>query len=366
METKYIIKSALLKLFDEGKSEVEAFEEFTKIHWDYKITKTAVKSWYKKFRAGDRNLEIKKAVSPNFKLTDESLVELIKENPDYTIEKLSELSGVSTTTVVNKINRLKCDNKSIKYRNKDSLKFTDEFLIDLVKNNPDLTMAELAKLADTSPATISNRIKQINSKGQRVNYVKKNYIPEEFPKSNIKLTDEYIINLINENSRLNLYELAELAGISQRTLTRRINRIKLSGKEVNYIKKDNKRFTDEFLTNLVNENPNSTMTELARIADTSISVISRRLKKVNSNGEKVKYASKRKEPIYNTKSSNEFLIDLVKENPDLNLTELSKLAGISPANMSKHIKKFNSSGIELAYIDKRTQKDKKETSRKPK
>ncbi|KXN70198.1 hypothetical protein CONCODRAFT_7283 [Conidiobolus coronatus NRRL 28638] len=332
MDIKRNIKSAILELFNKGKSETEAYKELSKTHSSYKISEKAIRNWYEKFMSEDSNLNGQKEVSSEKNLTDEHLIELIRENPDLTLYQ------------------------------KDNFKFTDEFLIELINKNPHLNLEQLAKLAGTSSETIRYRIKQINSNGERVKYVKKKYRPDGFGGPNSKLTDEYLINLVNENPDLDLSGLSELAGCSRTTISRKIRLIKQSGKSINYVKKNKAKTEDELLINLIDEDSSLTHEEIGRLTDRSNYTISRRIKEINSSGEKVKYACK----IYELKISDEFLINLINENPSLSMNELAKLAGVARSTISNRIIQINKGEKKVNYIDKRFQKSKPQTNEKSK
>jgi transcriptional antiterminator len=366
MNEEKIIKSAITKLFNEGKSEADAYKELSKTRSFCKISESSVSYWYEKIRLEEHNLNEKEPASSMKILTDEYLIELINKYPDFTQVKLAEIAGVTNATISNRINQLNSGDEVVSYCKKDNRKFTDEFLIELVNKNPSLNMTELAKLTGTSVSTIGRRLKKINSNGERVKYIKKKYRPEKFGESNSELTDEYMTNLINDNPKLNMYELAELAGVSRMTISNKIKQIKLSGKCINYIKKDTIKFTDDYLINLVEENPNFTLEELSRYAGTSQKTIINRINQINSNGVKLKYTSKKPETISQAKITDELLIQLISENPELNMKQLAKLAGTSQQTVSRRIKKINSSGDNVVYIYKGPQKGKPESNEKSK
>jgi DeoR/GlpR family transcriptional regulator of sugar metabolism len=356
MKDRSSIKSEIRKLFDSGKNEAEAYNVLSKSHSFCNISKKAINNWYKKFRSEERNLNDKRAVNSHNELTDIFLFDLIKENPEFSNRKLARLIGVSDATIRRRKIQLKNGDETANCRKKNNLKFTDEFIIELVEKNPLLDMAQLAKLANTSIGTISRRIKQINTNGERVKYVKKKYIPDGFVGASPKITDEYVINLVNENPMLNSYELAELANVSQTTMLNYIKKTNRNGKSANYTKKDNFKFTDDFLINLVEGNPNFTHEELSMYTNTSSTTIMRRLKQVNSNGEKVKYIDKK--GIGNLKITDELLTELIDRNPGLSMAELAKPVGISPKTISRRLREINSNGEKIKYTDKKGGKPK--------
>ncbi|KXN74758.1 hypothetical protein CONCODRAFT_2072 [Conidiobolus coronatus NRRL 28638] len=332
------IKSELLSLYKNGKSESEAHEEISKTHTSYKITLSVVNKWFEIFKSKASTSNDYKVTSSKKKFTDESLINLINDNPKLNMEELERLAGFPKGTILARLRRINTSEVRANYCNKSTQKFTDEYLIDLVSKNPTLSMRELSRIAGTSATTISNRIKQINRNGERVKYVNKPFKPDRVESwtANPKLADEYLINLINNNPDLNMDDELQ--------------------------KKDIKKFTDEFLIDLINESPDLNQEELATLTDTHMNTISRRINKISSRGENTNYVRK----CYMHKFTDEFLIDLINQNPDLSMTGLAKLAGVSASTISRRIKEIINSGVKVNYINKTTQKDRIESSEKSK
>jgi DeoR/GlpR family transcriptional regulator of sugar metabolism len=351
-----IIKSKLLSLYKKGITENEAYKAIAKTHSSYGVTLTTVNKWFELFKSRVSNSDDKQEVSRKNRLTEESLVNLVKDNPKFNMKELSRLANVSQITISRKLKQINDNSDITNYSKKSRQKFTYEYIIDLVNNNPDLNTVELSRIAGTSASTIYRRIKQINSDGERVKYVKK--APElnkNIPgQTSPKLKDENLISLINNNPELSLEKLATLTGYSRQAISRRIKQINKYGERVNYQSKSGKKFTDEFLVNLVNENPDFNQEELAILADVRRDAISKRLEEINITGKSVNYVSKNHIP----KVTDEFLINLISQNPDLNIQELAELAGTSPKTISNRIKAINSEGEKIKYIKKSNNKSK--------
>jgi transcriptional antiterminator len=345
-----IIKSELLSLYKKGKSEAEAHEEISKTHSSYGVSIESVNKWYEVFKPRITNSENYNAASQKNKLTDEYLVGLIKDNPELNTIELASLAGVSQQTVSRRLKQYNIGDKSANYRNKSVQKFTDEYIIDLVNKNPKLNMTELSRIAGTSAMTIANRIKQINSEEERVKYVKKPRRSkiDELSTTNPKFEDEYLIKLVNNNPDLSLEKLASLIGSTKSTIGARIKKINLHNERVNYQRKDVKKFTDRFLADLVSENPDFNQKELALLAGTSGVAISNRLNEANNTGKGTYYVTKNDIP----KLTDGFMIDLVNKNPGLNMAELAKAAGVSLTTISRRIKEVNSNGERINYVKK--------------
>jgi transcriptional antiterminator len=350
-----IIKSELLSLYKKGKNADEAHEEISKSHSSYNISLEAVNKWYNVFKPRVSNSTDYIASGAKKKLTDEYLISLVKDNPNLNTIELASLAGVSKQTISRRLRQLNIDGKTVSYSKKSIQKFTDEYIIDLVNKNPKLSMTELSRIAGTSDKTIANRIKQINSEEERITYNKK---PRRSKKddssvSNPEFEDEYLIKLINTNPDLSLEKLASLTGSSRSVIAARIKKINLHNERVNYQRKDVKKFTDRFLADLVTENPDFNQEELSIFTGTSGTNVSSRLNEANNNGKGTYYVTKNDIP----KFTDGFLIDLVNKNPGLNMTELAEIAGVSFTTISRRIKEIINSGANINYINKKTKKD---------
>jgi transcriptional antiterminator len=354
------IKQDLLRLFEEGKSETEAFNEISKKQSSSSISLKTVSNWYRKFGSGERNIDDKKTNSKKFKFTDEFLIDLVNNNPKLNMRELAELAGVSQSTICRRLKKINIDGSDSIYVTKGYrngvTKFSDELLINLVNDNPKMSMIELAKHTGTTYKTISNRLKQINSNEKRVNYVKK-----EFKLDRIKITDEYLISLVKDHPELNMRGLAKLADVSPSTISKRVGRINSEGSNGDIViqekhlsklkRKSRKNITAEYLIKLTNENPNLNTYELADLADVSQSKIWNMLKSINTDGQKVNYTKKGNKGGV-TKFTDEFIINLVNENPDLNTTQLAKLCNTTRITLSNRLKKMNIDGKDVNYIKK--------------
>ncbi|KXN74466.1 hypothetical protein CONCODRAFT_76853 [Conidiobolus coronatus NRRL 28638] len=352
------IKPVLLFHFSKGKTEDEAYKDISKEYGRYAISLRTINKWFKIFSDEYEHSANLKVSNSRQRYTSEFFTNSDDEYSDSSTNELDEPPICSSLTMSTRMSHISStsENKVFhkKAPKKNLLKLSDEFIINLVNNNPDLSMAELATLANTSRAYIYKRIKQINSDGERVHYRKKVQLPRH--------SDEFLIELINDNSNLNMTQLAKLAGISQANMSRRIRRMNSDGVKSNYIKNKTikvelakpgkpRKFTDEFLISLVNKNPTLTMTELAKIAGTSIPTISNRLKQINRSGERVKYHKKNSQRGV-TKFTDEFLIGLINLNPDITMVELARLANVSQSTISRRLKQINKGEKRAKYIVK--------------
>jgi predicted transcriptional regulator len=304
--------------------------------------------------------------------TDEYLINLIKENEGLSMRELAKLANCSKSTISSRLKQINSDRTSDSKIVLQSSAFnaprrveplTDDFIINLINENPGLSMTNLAKLAKVCTSTISKRLKIINSNRENDSKILLNntYNSARKPK---KFTNEYLVNLINENPGLDMEELAKLANCSKSTICKRLKEIDINSEEIKHRmrspQKGNTKFTDEFLINLISENPGICAKELARLANCSRSSISIRLKKVNST---IPFDTRINLQVSTSGLpkvfTDEYLIDLINENPSLNMKELARIAKVSPKTISNRIKKINNESERVKYSKKYVGKSKK-------
>jgi transcriptional antiterminator len=354
------IKQDLLKLFKEGKNETEAFEEVEKTHGSNSTSMKVVGNYFTKFRSKGSPIANNKKPGSKSKFTEEFIINLVNENPGMSMTELAKLAGTTANTISHRLKQINSSELKVSYSNKynqnSTKKFTDEFLINLVNENPGLNMKELARLSGTTAATISNRLKEINIGEKRVCYIDKG-----FKNGGKKFTDEYLIDLIVKNPGLDAYEIADLASTTQATISNRLkqinskrsndNKILLEKKSSKIQRKSYKSITDELLIKLINENPKLNMEEISKLADVSKQTIYLKLKKMNTECQRVSYVKKgTKNGV--KKFTDEFLIDLINMNPELNSYELAKLANATQTTILYRLKQINTDGERVGYIYK--------------
>jgi DNA-binding MarR family transcriptional regulator len=322
------IKPVLLFHYGKGKSEIETHEEIVKQYGKYAICLKTINKWFTEFRKG-KHISSQAKQDTKEKISNEVLIELVDNNPQLTMEELGKLAGVNKDTISRRLKQINSEGEIVSYiykkhkktpskENGVFLRLTDEFIIGLVNKNPDLCMRELAALADISQSTLSKRLKAINSDEEKVKYVNKTSrgkysetsakpasTPKPKPKPIIKFTDEYLIDLINKNPELSIRELAEIIGSSTSTVSRRIRQINANEGKVIYAKKNFLRdncktkpkpkpeISDQNLIEIVNNNPNLNMKELAALVETSPLNLSKKMKQINWINARINYCNDR-------------------------------------------------------------------------
>ncbi|KXN71104.1 hypothetical protein CONCODRAFT_78532 [Conidiobolus coronatus NRRL 28638] len=366
---KTFIKPTLRLYFDKGLNELETHLEISAKFGAYAITLKTIKKWFKKFRANILRIESCKNAA-KLKFTDEFLIDLINNNPNLDMRGLAKLADTSISTISTRLKQINKDGEKVQYSYKNTnsdnfknsnrpKKFTDEFLINLINSNPELNLSELASLADCAIETIIIRLREVNSNGERVKYTSK-----KLQKGDTRFTDEYLINLINQNPELKIKELAKLCDSAPSTISHRIKQINMDGERVKYIYKSSGKSASkssiEFLTDLINKNPSLNVSELSKLTNSSISTVYRLLKRIDTGDIEInrfKSYSNRVKPV----PTDEDLIELINANSSLNIRELALIANISASAMSYKIKQINSLEPRINYINKFQSKKKKFT-----
>jgi transcriptional antiterminator len=285
------------------------------------------------------------------KFTDKFLIGLVDENPGKNMKELAELADCCESTIYNRLREINKNRskgrkiilqKSAANAPRKSRRLTNEFIINLVNENPGIGMKKIAELANYSISTISKRLREINSCGEIVYYYKRG--PQ---KIDSELYDESSNSPIIKNSEFDTTKLVDHKNISTSATKSKPKEINSDSEEVKYEKKKAKKISDEFLISLVNENPGLSMRELAMLANASASTICNRIKKINGSGEKLIYFKKP-----DRKFTDEFLINLINENPALNMKGLAELAKVSEQTISHRIKRIKIDGGRLNYVKK--------------
>jgi DNA-binding Lrp family transcriptional regulator len=365
------IKPVVLFYYNEGLDEHEARVEITKKYGPYGITMRTINKWYDIFRS-EEDMSDRKPASSIHRISDEYLIDLVNENPDLNMAELGKLAGTSATVISIKLREINSAGERVKYIHKPSGKakiFTDDYLINLAKENPGITVKELSTLAGASFSVVSRRVKKINTSEERIKCEPKNVGK---PK---KFTDEFLINLANENPDVSLTELSSLAGASVTAVSRRIDKINSSEERIKFKSRKagvKSKFSDEYLVNLVNTNPGLTMQELGELIGISVSAMSNRLAKIKNKGVKLQYSYKSCKYVKfeecekpKVRISNQYIIDLVNENPELSIRELARLTETSESTVSRKIRVIKDSGQLLDYGNKKIPKDKSILIRSP-
>jgi DNA-binding Lrp family transcriptional regulator len=293
------IKPVVLFYYNEGLSEQEARKEITKKYGQYGITMRTINKWYNILKS-EEDMSDKKPTGSKHKISDEFLIDLINDNPDLTMAELGELAGTSATVISTRLRGINSDSERVKYKYKTTgkpKKFSDEFLINLANENPGVTITKLSSLAGASFSAVSRRIKKINSSEQRIQCMSKAGKRSE-------LTDEFLINLVNENPELTMQKLGELVGVTTSTISYRLSKIKSKGGNLKYSYKNStnytfkegqisNRVTNQRIIELVNQNPELNMKELAKLAGTSLSTIWRRIRIIKNSCQMLDYNPKK-------------------------------------------------------------------------
>ncbi|KAK6047003.1 hypothetical protein COOONC_15492 [Cooperia oncophora] len=82
-----------------GNSPRTAYENLNRVYGPGTITEGTTAKWYGRFRSGRHNLERKTKTGVTRVVDEDELEQTLKENPDLTIAELAKKFGVSMTTI---------------------------------------------------------------------------------------------------------------------------------------------------------------------------------------------------------------------------------------------------------------------------
>lgn len=103
---KIFIRSILLFFFDRGIKESDAYTEIAKLYGPDTISLNTIYRRYKRHREGDRSLGDKSTANSKPKFSDDYLLQLIKDNPKFSIADLANASGCSATTMSRRLRQI--------------------------------------------------------------------------------------------------------------------------------------------------------------------------------------------------------------------------------------------------------------------
>ncbi|CAD5213186.1 unnamed protein product [Bursaphelenchus okinawaensis] len=101
------MRAIILYEFKTGHSSTEATNNINKAYGPDSITKSAVQSWFKRFRGGDSKTRDRRGGRKLLlRHCEEDLIDALVANPKITLQKLSEMFGVGVSTIFNQLRRL--------------------------------------------------------------------------------------------------------------------------------------------------------------------------------------------------------------------------------------------------------------------
>jgi transcriptional antiterminator len=339
------IKPIILFYYNEGLNEQEARKEITKKYGPYGITMRTINKWYDKLRS-EEDIPDEKPTGSKHKISDKFLINLVNENPDLNMTELAKLAGTSAPIISIKLREINREGERVKYKHKSkgkSKKFTDEFLINLVNDNHVTNIHELSLLAGVSTSTVTRRINQINR------YEEKIKLKSGKTRKQSNFTDEFLIDIVNKNPELTMKELGELIGTTESAISLRLSDIKNKEENLdssyencksnmsNEGKRSKAKITKQQIIDLINQNPDLNVAELAKITSVSTRTISNQLKDVSIEDMNVNYEYRHGID----KHSDDLACNLADYNPDLTMEELPELKDISAKALSTGLNQIN-------------------------
>jgi transposase len=117
---KIFVRSLLLHYYDRGIKEGDVYEEMTRIYGPEAICIGTVYKWFERFKKGDRNLGDRLRTGKKQKFTNEYLIQVVKDNPQLNMKELSKLTGTSISTISRRLTQV--DDNRANYQLKKLLK----------------------------------------------------------------------------------------------------------------------------------------------------------------------------------------------------------------------------------------------------
>ena len=102
MRTPYHIKLRYIMLnhFEKGWTAAQSFRDLTNTYGEGTIGESTVRTWFARFKSGDKDVEDKEGRGRPSELDDDALLEAVEQDESYTTRKLGEEFGVDHSTIV--------------------------------------------------------------------------------------------------------------------------------------------------------------------------------------------------------------------------------------------------------------------------
>ena len=268
------------------------------------------------------------------KLKYAQLVKLVKDNPTLTIKDLAKRLNISSSSVSKYLRTLSTENVlgECEYSNNKLIDLKCRKLVELLNEDPTLTIKDLAKKLNVSTASVSNYLRRLSDnntlcKRQRASG---KYIEP-------KCRD--LAELINKDPTLTNDDLAKMLNVSTRTLSKYLHRLSTENNLIerqssNTKKCERKRIK---LVELLNSDPTLTNKELAEKLDISTSALSQYLRTLSDENVSIERHTLGRKRSEDKIINKERVATLIKQDPTLTYKAISKLIGVSFVTVRNYI-----------------------------
>lgn len=268
------------------------------------------------------------------KLKYAQLVKLVKDNPTLTIKDLAKRLNISSSSVSKYLRTLSTENAlgECKYSSNKLVDLKCRKLVELLNEDPTLTIKDLAKKLNVSTASVSNYLRRLsdnNTLCKRQRASGKHIEP--------KCRD--LAELINKDPTLTNDDLAKMLNVSTRTLSKYLHRLSTENNLIerqssNTKKCERKRVK---LVELLNADPTLTNKELAEKLDISTSALSQYLRTLSDENVSIERHTLGKKRSEDKIINKERVATLIKQDPTLTYKAISKLIGVSFVTVRNYI-----------------------------
>ena len=94
------LRYIMLHHFEKGWTAAQSFRDLTNTYGEGTIGKSTVRTWFARFKSGDKDVEDKEGRGRPSELDDDALLEAVEQDESYTTRMLGEEFGVDHSTIV--------------------------------------------------------------------------------------------------------------------------------------------------------------------------------------------------------------------------------------------------------------------------
>ena len=262
------------------------------------------------------------------------LAKLVKENPTLTIKDLAQKLSISRSSVSKYLRTLSTENVlgECEYSNNKLIDLKCRKLIELLNDDPTLTIKDLAKKLNVSTASVSNYLRILSSENALCKR-------QRASRKRIEQKCRKLAKLINKDPTLNNDDLAKMLNVSTRTLSKYLHRLSTENNLIerqssNTKKCERKRVK---LVELLNADPTLTNKELSEKLDISTSALSQYLRTLSDENVSIERHTLGRKRSEDKLINKERVAILIKQDPTLTYKAISKLIGVSFVTVRNYI-----------------------------
>ena len=94
------LRYIMLNHFEKGWTAAQSFRDLTNTYGEGTIGESTVRTWFARFKSGDKDVEDKEGRGRPSELDDDALLEAVEQDESYTTRMLGEEFGVDHSIIV--------------------------------------------------------------------------------------------------------------------------------------------------------------------------------------------------------------------------------------------------------------------------